>query len=175
MPGTFTGSTFLIKVQMWLPAIMSARLTPSVRMDRLRFMLLRRLKPSVSIATATSDVNRVRELIARDHPDRQPDRSTLTLFVPRGVFLTNERRGQDSNDAADRGRRTRPSHRMSQRGDLLLARTSSRRKEIAVRLAVGANGIRLVRQLITKRSLNKSEHLRIGPPGFLHPEHMNPG
>lgn len=110
-----------------------------------------RLKPGVSEAQARAELENITAQIGKDYPETAG--RGLLLGKP-GLFLPEIRNGIFGFAAV-----------LSAIGglvlllacvnlaNLLLARATERRKELAVRLAVGASRIRLVRQLLTESLL----------------------
>jgi putative ABC transport system permease protein len=135
-------------VDMWAPLVYSA---DSWMKDR-GFRVLRalgRLKPGVTIEEARADMSSIAERLAGEYPKENTGFGVLLIPLVETIFGN-----------------ARPALYILlgavilvlliscvNVANLLLARTSSRQKEIALRLTLGANRSRVIRQLLTESLL----------------------
>ncbi|MGC2657699.1 MAG: ABC transporter permease, partial [Bryobacteraceae bacterium] len=158
-PPRFIGLNAIFGPDLWIPSAMAAQLLPTemngILTDRSKelFQGVGRLKPHVTRAQANADIVSIAASLAREYPATDDGHSatvrplsdvifgsavggpapvlfgTAILLVVVGILLLIA---------------------CSNVANLLLARSAARQREIAVRLAIGANRGRLVRQLLTE-------------------------
>jgi predicted permease len=120
-------------------------LTPETNRWGNTLAIVGRLKPGVTAAAAQSELTAVAQGIVKDHPERNTFEGRLS---PLAEHVSGRVRTPVLVLAAAVG--VVMLIVCANLSNLLLARTTARRKEIAIRTAMGANRLRLIRQMLTE-------------------------
>ena len=153
-PPKFSGATWGYSLDLWIPLTLADLTTPTrtpltSRGRRFIEPVVARLKPGVSVEQARADINAVHRLLAAAYAEdrgttvrlgRIADEGTTAWLGPVMGALLGVTALLLLVACANIA-------------NLLLARATARRREVAIRLAVGAGRLRLVRQLLTESML----------------------
>ena len=155
-PEGFKGTEMVYTPEIWLPAAMMEWVEPGAKWleDRntKNFFANGRLKPGVDQRQAEASLNLLALQLAKEYPDTNEGQSVK--IVPAG-FLIPELRGAVVSFTwvlmGAVGLVLLVT--CTNLAGLMLARATDRKREIAIRLAMGANRLRLIRQLLTESVL----------------------
>jgi predicted permease len=152
----FYGSEISYVPEMWFPMAMLSTIEPGrdYREDRdsANFFVQGRLKPGVTTSQAEAALKSIAAQLATEYPNENENK-TVSLSPPGlfGAFMRGPILGFAGVLMAVVGLVLLLA--CTNLANLLLARATERRKEIAIRLAIGASRNRLIRQLLTESVL----------------------
>lgn len=162
LPQTFTGTMMVFSPEVWMPLsaydsiannFATEKSKPLASRDGEHLLLIGRFKPGMTAMTAEAALKTLAANLEKAFPVEQKDQTFTTAPVSR--FSISDDPPDDSNMAAIAPLLMGMAAIVLlvaclNLANMLLARGTARRKEIALRLALGGSRWRIVRQLLTE-------------------------
>lgn len=157
-PESFTGTKFALALDFWTPISMVEEIRRSPKVLEYRgdhwMNAIGRLKPGVSLAQASAEFSAIANRLNQTYPEtRAHDTQAIVMTETEGRF-------EDMGTVFKSGGAIAMAIvglilliACANVANLMLARAAARRKEIGIRLALGASRVRLIRQLLTESLL----------------------
>ncbi len=157
-PQGFTGPNALVSADLWVPMMMYEQVFPLVKQVNSRrallFTMIGRLKPGLTRSQADAGMKTTAAQLAARYPQENEGRTVTLLPLAEGMINPNLR-----DKFVHVGQLMTAIVALVlliaciNVANLLLARAGARRKEIAIRISLGATRGRIVRQLLTESLL----------------------
>ena len=155
----FKGVFAVFGPDMWAPSMMAAQVLPAQQQNALGdrsipvFTGIGRLRPGVSMSGAQAEMKMDASALAQEYPDANHGQTIVLQTLKEAAFGPERQPAVMGTALLMVIVAVVLLIACSNVANLLLARASARRQELAVRMALGAGRVRLLRQLLTESVL----------------------